>query len=108
MEAAQQFPGDGHGLVPQLSRDLALPHMPTDAPSTPARLDGRHHDYSAVAPAADFNGVLNDTGQQPVRADQESFHAMAPRHPGRLTVFDRPSDDTRVRSALGLRRAAAW
>ena len=100
MEAVQQFPGDGHGFVPQFSRDMLLPLRSTDAPSTPGRLDGRHYD-SVVAPIADgvlsrvvpcapareydhgqvlasrgpVNGVLNDTGQQPVRADQESFHA---------------------------------
>ena len=105
MEAVQQFPGDGHGFVPQFSRDMLLPLLSTDAPSTPGRLDGRHHDShdSVVAPIADgvlsrvvptareydhgqvlasrgpVNGVLYDTGQQPVRADQESFHALAPR-----------------------------
>ena len=56
MEAVQQFPGDGHGFVPQFSRDMLLPLMSTDAPSTPGRLDGRHHD-SVVAPIAD--AVLN-------------------------------------------------
>ena len=27
MEAVQQFPGDGHGFVPQFSRDMLLPLM---------------------------------------------------------------------------------
>ena len=113
--SSQHYPGDGQ-FMPQFSRDMLLPLLPADAPATSGRLDGHHHD-SVVAPIAEdvpnhvvppargydhgqvltsrgpVNGVLNDTGQQPVRADQESFHALAPRHPVRLTVFDRPSDD---------------
>ena len=86
MEAVQQFPGDGHGFVPQFSRDMLLPLMSTDAPSTPGRLDGRHHD-SVVAPSADevLSRVVplareNDHGQFLMEAEHTleaiQFHSM--------------------------------
>ena len=116
MEAAQRVPGDGYGFVPQMSQ-LLLPLLPADARSAPGQVDGRPDGY-LVAPGADdvpYNivsparnhahgqilasrgpayGPLNDMGQRQVYVDQESFQALAPRHPGRLTVFDYPSDGT--------------
>jgi hypothetical protein len=99
-----QVTDSGHGFVQQVSRELLLPLLPTDARSTPGLVDGRPHNYVGAPIAEDvpYNivpparedahgqilasrgpayGVLSDMGQQQVCVDQEPLQALAPRWP---------------------------